>query len=205
MAVAHGDSEFFPAYSRALVATTEAISANRDPDALLRNLACRLRKLINLLTLQVTLYDVEGGATLLRLIDPPDAGPDVEDPPNDSPTRIVWREQRPLMVSATSDGARFPKYVAWMHELGLQSEYVLPVSSAESRLGAIGFGSGSGHLSGESERHWLQLIAKEFSVAIDDTSNLREARWNRQELARQRDRFRLLLEINNALVSDPNL
>ena len=73
MAVAHGDYEFSPAYSRALVATTEAISVHHDPDTLLRDLACRLRKLIKLLTLQVTLYDAEGGAVLLRLIDPPDA------------------------------------------------------------------------------------------------------------------------------------
>ncbi|HZQ54860.1 MAG TPA: sigma 54-interacting transcriptional regulator [Bryobacteraceae bacterium] len=39
---------------------------------------------------------------------------------------------------------------------------------------------------------------------MDDISNLREVQWNRQELARERDRFRLLLEINNALVSDLN-
>lgn len=40
---------------------------------------------------------------------------------------------------------------------------------------------------------------------MDDISNLREVRWNRQELAKERDRCRLLLEINNALVTDLNL
>ena len=208
MAVAHGDNEFSPAYSRALVATAEAISAHHDPHILLRDLASRLRKLIRLLTLQVTLYDDEGQAVLLRLIDPPevtDARPQAEDPPNDSPSRIVWREQQPLMVSASSDGARFPKYVAWMHKLGLQREYVLPVSLAERRLGTIGFGPISEHPRVEAELNCLQLIAKEYAVAMNDILSLREIHSTRRELSWQRNRSRLLLEINNALVSDLNL
>ncbi len=208
MAVAHGDYEFSPAYSRALVATTEAIAVHHDPDTLLRDLACRLRKLIKLLTLQVILYDAEGGAVLLRLIDPPDAinsYPEAEAPPRHSPSQIVWREQQPLMVSAGSDAARFPRYVAWMHEVGLQREYVLPVSSAERRLGTIGFGPINGHPRVDSELNCLQLIAKEYAVAMDDILNLREIQSARQELNSERDRSRLLLEINNALVSDLNL
>jgi formate hydrogenlyase transcriptional activator len=205
MAVAPGDYEFSPAYSRALVATTEAIAAHHDPDTLLRNLACRLRKLIKLLTLQVTLYDAEGGAVLLRLIDPPDAiNPYPEDPPHHSPSRIVWREQQPLMVSAGSDGARFPKYVAWMHDVGLQREYVLPVSSAQRRLGTIGFGPVNGHPRVESELDCFRLIATEYAVAMDDILKSREIRSTRRKLSSERDRSRLLLEINNALASDLN-
>jgi len=73
MIVRHGDYDFSPPYSRALVETTEAISAHHDADTLLRDLACRLRKLIKLLTFQVTLYNAEGGTVLLHLIDPPEA------------------------------------------------------------------------------------------------------------------------------------
>ena len=181
MIVRHGDYDFSPPYSRALVETTEAISAHHDADTLLRDLACRLRKLIKLLTFQVTLYNAEGGTVLLHLIDPPETTDPrlrTEAPAEESPNRIVWQTQQPLIVSATSDGARFPNYVAWMRELGLQSEYVLPVSSAERRLGVIGFGSTNGHLCDESERKGLQLIAKEYAGAVDHLSNLRQVPWN---------------------------
>ena len=106
------------------------------------------------------------------------------------------------MVSVRGDTARFPKYVAWMQELGLEREYVVPVSSAERRLGAIGFGSTNGHTCGESELKHLQLVAKQYAVAMDHVSNLREVQSTRGELIRERDRSRLLLEINNALLSD---
>ncbi len=193
------------AYSQAVMATAELISLQHDPDMLLRDLACRLRKLIKLVTVQVTLYDAEAGAVLLRLIDPPqetNANSHPEESLDDVPSRVVWREQQPLIVSVADDAARFPKYVAWMHALGLEREYVVPVSSAERRLGAIGFGSANGRSCGESELKCLQLIAKEYSVALDDLLNLREVRWTQGELTRERDRSRLLLEINNALVSD---
>jgi len=208
MIVRHGDYEFYPPYSRALVETREAISAHHDPDTLVRDLACRLRKEIELVTLQVTLYNAEGGAMLLRLIDPPEAPGArlrAEDPPQESPSRIVWRAQKPLIVSANADGARFPNYVAWMRELGLQSEYVLPVSSARRQLGVIGFGSTNGHLCDESERKCLQLIAKEYAGAMDHTSKLQQALWSGRQLALERDRLRLLLEINDVLASDLNL
>jgi formate hydrogenlyase transcriptional activator len=207
MAVAHGDNEFTPAYSRVLVAVTEAISARHDPDTLLRDLACTLRKLIKLLTLQFTLYDAEGRTVLLRRIDPPGAAgprPEREDDPEESPSRIVWREQQPLIVSTDSDGPRFPNYVAWMQELGIKSEYVLPVSSAGRRLGTIGFGPVNGHRRSEAELGCLQLIANEFAVAMENVLSLQEIRSIQRELTRERDRFRLLLEINNALVSNVN-
>ena len=207
MAVAHGDKEFSPAYSRVLVAATQAISAHHDPDTLFRDLACRLRKLINLLTVQFTLYDAEGGTVLLRLIDPPGATgprPEREDDPEESPSRIVWRAQQPLIVSVSSDGPRFPNYVAWMQELGLQSECVLPVSSAGRRLGTIGFGPVNGQPRFKAELGCVQVIANEFAVAMDDVVNLQEIRSIQRELTRERDRSRLLLEINSALVSNAN-
>ncbi|MGA8593349.1 MAG: sigma 54-interacting transcriptional regulator [Bryobacteraceae bacterium] len=187
------------------MATAEIISVKHDPDTLFRDLADRLQKLIELATLQVTLYRALGGAVLLSLIDPPQEGtaqPGAEDPTEDSPSRVVWREQQPLIISAANEGLRFPKYVAWMHEVGLRHEYIMPVSSAGKRLGAIGFGSRNGRPCGESELKCLQLIAKEYAVAMDDILNLREILWTQGELTRERDRSRLLLEINNALLSD---
>ena len=51
----------------------------------------------------------------------------------------------------------------------------------------------------------MQEVAKQVAVAVDNVLHQESARSAQLELARERDRFRLLLEVNNAVVSHLNM
>ena len=54
-------------------------------------------------------------------------------------------------------------------------------------------------------QEFLQQVAKLVAVAVDNTVNFERARQAEQRMAGERDRIKLLLEINNAVVSHLDL
>lgn len=73
------------------------------------------------------------------------------------------------------------------------------------RLGAIGFLSLQKEAYGETDLGFLQQVAKQVAVAVDNVLNFAVAEAAQQSLARERDRLSLVLEINNAVVSHLDL
>ena len=63
----------------------------------------------------------------------------------------------------------------------------------------FGFGSG-GPL--ESQLDFMRQISAQVAVAVDNTLNFENAEKYQRQLARERDRLQVLLEITNALVSE---
>ena len=57
----------------------------------------------------------------------------------------------------------------------------------------------------ESEITFLQQVARQVAIAVDNVLHEESARQAQEQLARERDRMRLLLEVNNAVVSHLNL
>ena len=51
----------------------------------------------------------------------------------------------------------------------------------------------------------MQQIARQVAVAVDNALNFQSAQAYQQQLARERDRLRVLLEVNNAVVSTLDL
>jgi formate hydrogenlyase transcriptional activator len=56
-----------------------------------------------------------------------------------------------------------------------------------------------------SQADFLHLLANQVAVAVENALNYETALASQQQLARERDRVRLLLEVNNAVVSHLNL
>ncbi|MES1261727.1 MAG: sigma 54-interacting transcriptional regulator [Acidobacteriota bacterium] len=191
----------------ALAEPRDSFSVHQSPRTLLRDLVSRLPRVAEVRTVQVTLYGSGQGSRLLRIFYPPQEEPQQGHSDADSgeaaeltPAHAVWRDQEPMMVTVSDHAALFPGYVSWMRALGLQTEWVTPVTSAERRLGAIGFGLNT-HRCDPSELDALASVAKQYAAAWGDVLDLHEAHWTRGELARERDHSRLLLEINNAIAS----
>jgi formate hydrogenlyase transcriptional activator len=91
---------------------------------------------------------------------------------------------------------------AKLRENGVQSFCVVPLTTAHRRLGAMGFGSLQPRTYQAAEINFMQEVAKQVAVAVDNVLNSESARASQQQLARERDRQQLLLEINNAVVSN---
>ena len=189
---------------RLLLEVSESIASHRDPDELLRDLAQRLPHIVPFDYINVVLHEpardvmrlwflVTSGVSTIR--------PGLEFPVEESPGGLVWKTQQPLIVNDITQERRFPKLMSMLRENGVQSFCAVPLTTAQRRLGAMGFGSLQSRVYLEAELDFMQQVAKQVAVAVDNALNSEAARASQQQLARERDRQRLLLEVNNAVVS----
>ena len=84
----------------------------------------------------------------------------------------------------------------------MRSVCSLPLTTAQRRLGVMSFGRSTTHQHTESEIAFLQQVARQVAVAVDNALNFESAQAYQRQLARERDRLRVLLEVNNAVVSN---
>ncbi len=189
---------------RLLLEVSESIASHRDLDALFRDLAQRLPQLVPFDYINAVLHEPARDVMRLWLLvtaTPSTISPGLELPVDESPGGLVWRTQQPLTVNDIAQERRFPKLMAMLRENGVQSFCVVPLTTAQRRLGAMGFGSMHRKVYQEAEITFMQQVAEQVAVAVDNALHAQSARSVQQQLAQERDRQRLLLEVNNAVVS----
>jgi formate hydrogenlyase transcriptional activator len=194
---------------RLLLEVTESIVSYRDLNLLLNDLANRLPDIVPFDFIYVALHD--SACEVMRLwllftVTPPsNIQPGLETPVDEAPGGLVWRTQQPLVVDDVSQEHRFPKLMPLFRENGVQSFCVVPLTTAQRRLGAMGFGSVQKKVYQEAEIAFMQQVAKQVAVAVDNVLHDESAQSAQQQLAQERDRQRLLLEVNNAVVTHLDL
>jgi len=189
---------------QALLGVAEAISAHRDLDELFRDLAQRLPRVVHVNFVALSLHDPEHDTMRLHTIQanvPADLVGGHEGPVEESPAGSVWHTQQPILVPDLAEEGRWPKVIGHMKEDGANSFCFVPLTTAVRRLGAMGFLSLQKEAYGETDLEFLQQVAKQVAVAVDNVLNFANAEASQQALVRERDRLNLLLEINNAVVS----
>src|SRR5262249_1151457 len=142
----------------------------------------------------------------LQLLEPPDPSipPGLPLPEADAAT-WVWRNQQPVIVANLFEAEQWPGYHEWAQRHGMNSLCVLPLTTARHRLGAICFAYNKPSAYTTGEVDFLRLVANQVAVAVDNAVNYETALASQHQLARERDRVRLLLEVNNAVVSHLDL
>ncbi len=189
---------------RLLLEVSESIASHRDMEELLRDLAQRLPQIVPFDYINAVLHEPARDVMRLWLLvtaTPSTISPGLELPVDESPGGLVWKTQRPLTVNEVEQEQRFPKLMAMLRENGVQSFGVVPLTTAQRRLGAMGFGSYQQRTYQESEINFMQQIANQVAVAVDNVLHAASAQSAQQQLKYERDRLSLVLEINNAVVS----
>jgi len=189
---------------RLLLEVSESIASHRDLDQLLRDLAQRLPHIVPFDYINVVLHESARDVMRLWLLvtsQPSTISPGLELPVDESPGGLVWKSQQPLTVDDVMQERRFPKLMAMLRENGVQSFCAVPLTTAQRRLGAMGFGSLQRRPYQEAELNFMQQVAKQVAVAVDNALHAESAQSAQQQLIHERDRVRLLLEVNNAVVS----
>jgi formate hydrogenlyase transcriptional activator len=123
----------------------------------------------------------------------------------DIPSGWVWQHQQPLTIGNLEQEARFPRAMRALREHGLRSFCSLPLSTAHRRLGTLAMGRTEGGAYSPSEVAFAQLVAAHVAVAVDNALHSQEAQALQQQLARERDRLQLLLDLTNNLVANLEL
>ncbi|MEW6211936.1 MAG: sigma 54-interacting transcriptional regulator [Acidobacteriota bacterium] len=193
---------------RALLATSEAIAAHRDLESLFRDLAERLRAVVDFDGITTLLHDSASGLMRVHLIESrvEEIVPmPVELPVDESPGGWVWKAQQPFIISDISEETRFGSIIEAVRQNGVKSFCLLPLTTANRRLGALGFASLKESAYGESDFEFLQQVANQVAVAIDNAINFESAIKSEQELKLRLEQLDLLLNINNSVVSHLDL
>lgn len=154
------------------------------------------------------LHDSSKNVMCLHVLEdlrPMPVSPGLEFPVEDVPGGWVWQHQQPLVCTNLEQETRFPKVMPMIRQAGIRSLCIVPLTSARERLGAVGVGSLEDHDYGQAEIDFLQQVAKQVAVAVENTLNLQRAHQAEEEAKRRFERERLMLEINNAVVTHLSL
>ena len=190
--------------NRMLLDVSRSTASHRDLPSLLRDLLGVLRGVARFDRLGLVLHDPVRDVMSLHTIAAvhPALTTVIDLPPAEAPSGVAWQTQRPVVVSSIDRETRFPRVTEILVAEGMRSFCVLPLTSPLRRLGALSFASGEEDAFGEADVEFLQQLTSQVALAVDNVLHHEAAQRAQQELARERDRLQLLLEVNNALVSN---
>jgi formate hydrogenlyase transcriptional activator len=192
------------AQHQALLEVAEAIAQHRDLGELFHELAERLHRVVNFDYLNLILHDPARNVMRLHILEsemPRKTRLGTEFQVGETPSGWVWETQQPFILDDLEKETPFAALLQTLRENGVKSLCSLPLTTAQRRLGVMSFGRGTAHQHSESEIAFLQQVARQVAVAVDNVLNFEAAQAYQRQLARERDRLRVLLEVNNAVVS----
>ena len=193
---------------RALLEVLESAIVCRDLTDLFRQLSERLQEIVPSDYVALVLHDpVTDVMTrhLLHATRPLPVEPAMPTAPEDMPSGWVLRNQRPLVIDDLAAETRWPKAVAGIRRFGVRATCIVPLTTAQRPLGTLGFGRMTPVAFTEAEAAFVGEVARIVAVAVQNALSLEAAETLRGELERERDRLRLLLDVNNAVVSNLDL
>jgi formate hydrogenlyase transcriptional activator len=188
----------------ALLDVTETIAQQRDLKALFHQLSERLHAVLQFDFLVLVLHDASRNTMRLHILEtnvPDEVEEPSEFPVENSPSGWVWENQKPFIVLDTATDTRYPVFMEKLLTEGVHTIAIVPLTTAQHRLGALCFGHYLAQGIGEAELEFMKRVAAQVAVAVDNAINFENAEAYQKQLAQERDRLQVLLQINNILVS----
>jgi formate hydrogenlyase transcriptional activator len=189
MTGAHGDGHAATGDRyRALLAVAEAIVAHRDLRALFHELAARLRQVVRFDFLALVLHEAATNTMRLHVLETsePILGSTVLVlPVEGDPAGLVWQTQQPLITSSAEELRRWPGLLERVRPYGAQSYCWLPLTTARRRLGALVFTCKQPSAYDAADVGFLQLVANQVAVAVENALAFQEIEALKDKLARE--------------------
>ncbi len=188
---------------QALLEISEAIASQRDLERLFTDLSPRLHRVVQFDFANLILYEPNQKVLKSHVLESPDpaytcpAG----DCPMEAPGGWVWQTQQPWVASQLATDRKFPDLSRWLCDRGVRSLCMVPVTTALRKLGALAFGTRLEAAYSEANVIFLQQVARQVAVALDNALNFEQTQLVQEQLKEERDRLSLLLEVNNTVVS----
>jgi len=180
---------------RMLLDVSHAAASHRDLKSLLDDLAGLLRRVARFDRLAIVLHDPEHDTMRLHTI--VSLGPtfmtDLDLPVSESPAGLVWQTQRPLVMPRIDAETRFPVVRDILRGEGMRSFCILPLTTPLRRLGGLTFASQDEDAFSDADVEVLQELTSQVALAVDNVLHHEAAQRAQDQLARERDRFQLLL------------
>ena len=188
----------------ALLEVAESIAFHRQLSTLFADLNTRLQRLVAFDFIGLTLLDPESRVFRLHILqtDRTVVGDRAYEVPFDqAPTGKALDTRQPYYAPDVGALHLYPILETILRANGIESFCTLPLFTAQRDLGGLNFGSLRKNAYSPEDIEFMQQVARQVAVAVDNALNYESARAYEEQLARERDRLRALLEINNAVVS----
>lgn len=111
----------------------------------------------------------------------------------------------PLVIQSFEKESRFPLTIAFFRKHGSKSLCVLPLSAKERFEGGLLIGSNRQRAFGKEELSRLTTAAECLAMAITQWHSFADTQTMRAQLENQERRLKLILDLNNSLVSNLDL
>src|SRR6266446_8919391 len=182
---------------RALLQVSVSIALNRLLPDLIRDLSVRLRDAVQFDYINLMLHDPERDVLRVQALETPlqsivPVG--FEMSVDDSPAGEVWKTQRPFIVDNVDAEHRYPQLFQILRERNIKAYCSLPLTSPVRRLGTLSFGSLNRNAYPQEDIEFLQQVARQVAVAVDNALHYQDAQTYQRDLGKERDRLRLLLQ-----------
>jgi formate hydrogenlyase transcriptional activator len=196
---------------RLLLEVNNAVVSNLDLSELLKNISARLGGVIRHDSAFIALCSPEDLEMEVQALD---AGrlenvkfrEGLHIPVEGTPEQLAMQTRRPVVLRSTSEMLAFSS--PWMHhavEHGIKSSCSLPLIAHDRVLGALGVVSLREAAFNQDDATLLEQCSTQIAIAVENSLNFEQARQAEREVRQERDRSRLLLEVNNAVVAHLDL
>jgi formate hydrogenlyase transcriptional activator len=186
-----------------LLEVAQSIASHRQLSTLFADLSRLLKRLVAFDFITLTLVDTKEQVVRLHILETDEPiekpGPSAI-PFEETPTILALETRRPYYTADLSLEPRFSRIRDLLQNYGVQSYCVLPLFTAQRDLGGLQFGARRTNPYSPEDIEFMQHVARQVAVAVDNALNSEAARAYEEDLAIERDRLRTLLEINNAVV-----
>jgi len=174
---------------RALLAVSGAIASHRELPALFHELAVQLAAVARFDALSLVLHEAATDTMRLHVLEAFETvlpRPVIVLRPDDDPAGLVWRTQQPLITSNLAELKRWPQLLERVQPYGVQSYCWLPLTTARRRLGALVFTSKQPATYDGSDVDFLQLVANQVAVAVENALAFEEIEALKDKLAEEK-------------------
>jgi formate hydrogenlyase transcriptional activator len=182
----------------ALLQMADLVVRHGGLEELFQELVERLGPLTSCKLLTLSLHDPAKNLMRVQVFDGTHATDAEEMPVQDLPSGWTWQYQRPLVIPDLERETRFAPMRAILWSMGIHSFCSLPLTTAQRRLGALGFGSDRPNAYDENDARFLQRVADLVALAVDNV-------LTQTALDEEKERLQMLLEVNAALVANLDL
>ncbi len=186
-----------------LLELSKAIASHRSLSDLFHDLAGRLHHLFDFRDLGVVLHDESRNVLRLHILEssePAIRALSSELPIEGSISGWVWQNQHPFVTADIQQETRFIT-ARIARDYPIRSVCVLPLTTTRRRLGVLNIWSDKAGAYDQLDLEFAQLVTAQIAVAVENAFNLEEVQTAQQQLTRERDHLRLLLDVSNAVVS----
>ncbi|NOT59206.1 MAG: GAF domain-containing protein, partial [Acidobacteria bacterium] len=188
---------------------TNAVVAHLDLQELLRVVSSSICETMDNDSVGVGLFDQASGQLRVFASDYPPGHPLSEQgiplPLEGTPSGLAFTSGQPVFLDQP-DFDRFPAaLVRQVYEMGYRSGVSIPLIAQGRRLGVLGISSKRENAFSDEDKELICQVANQVAIAVDNALNFDRAVKAEQQVQRKLEREQLMLQINNALVTQLDL